>query len=499
MKLTPRDSLSEEEVDKGLKLVIAEGLTTEVMTSFTGGAFLVAMALLLGASNVEIGLLAAMPSFTNLFQLISIFLVRKFNNRRAIVVICSLFARIPLLIIGSIAFFSGSNASVRFLIFFLFFYYLFGSIAGPTWNAWMKDLVPEKSLGSYFARRSSYTQMTNVVISLLLAFVVDFIKKHYVGLELETYALMFIAGGIFGITGSFLLANVPEPRSEMKEENILSLFKRPLKDQNFRRLLQFNSAWVFALNMATPFFTVFMLQSLRLPLSYIIGLSIVTQVFSILTIRSWGAFADRYSNKTIIAIAAPLYIMCLIAWCFVGMYKSQFTNLGLLLMIHMVSGVATAGINLSVTNIGLKLSPAKHAIVYLSTKNIITSFFASMAPLLGGRLADYFMDRSLEINATWTSQGAERILHIVSLHEWNFLFLFGAALGLIALELLVHVTETGEVHKEHVMRVMRATIRIHARDFFVIESLIGIHNHLWQILKRFIPFVPLRRRDSRNG
>ena len=58
----------EQDVKKGLKLVIVEGLTTEVMTSFTGGAFLTAMALLMGATNAQIGVLAALPAFTNFFN-----------------------------------------------------------------------------------------------------------------------------------------------------------------------------------------------------------------------------------------------------------------------------------------------------------------------------------------------------------------------------------------------------------------------------------------------
>ena len=70
MNLKPKEVLTDEEVQKGLKVVIWDGLTSEVMTSFTGGAFLVSMALLLGASNVEIGVLAALPMFTNIFQLV---------------------------------------------------------------------------------------------------------------------------------------------------------------------------------------------------------------------------------------------------------------------------------------------------------------------------------------------------------------------------------------------------------------------------------------------
>src|SRR5690554_3880398 len=151
MLLQPKPRLTKQDVRKGLRLVIFDGIFAEAMTSLTGGAFLVALALLMGASNFQIGLLASLPTFTNVFQLLSIILVRRFNHRRALPVLCSLVARVPLLLVGLMAL--NASSSITLLLFFLFFYYFFGSIAGPSWNAWMKDLVPQKVLSSYFSRR----------------------------------------------------------------------------------------------------------------------------------------------------------------------------------------------------------------------------------------------------------------------------------------------------------------------------------------------------------
>ena len=140
--------------------------------------------------------------------------------------------------------------------------------------------------------------------------------------------------GIIGIAGAFLLSKVPEPGSVLANESIMRLFKKPLQDGNFKRLMVFNSVWVFALNIATPFFTVFLMKSMGLSISYVIGLTIISQLSSIFTIRIWGRYADRYSNKTIIAISAPLYILVMIAWCFVGIYSNLYSNLILLVFIH---------------------------------------------------------------------------------------------------------------------------------------------------------------------
>jgi len=490
-RLKPKPELTESEVQKGLKMVIWDGLTAEVMTSFTEGAFLIALAILLGANNLQIGLLAALPMFTNVFQLLSIWLVRKYNNRRAVAVYCAFLARIPLIIIGCMVLWLSSE-SVNMLLFFLFFYYFFGSIAGPSWNSWMKDMVPEKMLGEYFSRRSKYTQILNIVLSISLAIVLDFVKDSYPEYELTAYAVFFLIAGTIGIIGGLLLSKAPEPQSYLSNANIIALFKQPLKNDNFRRLLVFNSMWVLALNIATPFFIVFMMKSMGLPISYIIILATISQLFSILTLRMWGTFSDRYSNKSIISISAPIYILCIIAWCFVGIYSQLYLNIALLVVIHIFSGIATAGINLSTANIGLKLAPKEDAIVYLSVKNIVTAVFSSLGPLIGGLLADFFVNRSLIISAQWISPVSffNKTVRLVSLHEWSFLFLIGALLAIFALNLLNRVKEVGEVHKNVVKRIMRTRIKSNLKEYFIIGDIININNQLKAIVKGKKKIIP---------
>lgn len=487
MNLRPKSTLTEQEVQTGLRMVLTEGLTTEAMTTLTTGAFLVAMALLMGASNFQIGILAALPTFTNVFQLVSIWLVKRYNNRRAISVVCALLARIPLVIVGILCFFSAG--SIHLLIVFLFIYYFFASMAGLSWNAWMKDLVPGNQLGSYFSRRSGNMQILNVSLSLCLAFLIDYIKDHHPQFEFATYTIMFMVAGLVGIAGALILSKTPEPQAYMPKESIWQLFKRPFADPNFRRLLVFNSAWVFALNIAIPFFTVFLLKNLQLSMTYVIGLTVISQLSSILTIRMWGNFSDRYSNKTILAITSPLYILCIVGWCFVGIYSRFWANITLLGFIYLGMGIATAGINLSLTNIGLKLAPREHSIIYLSAKNIVTAIFSSVAPLVGGLLADYFANRSLVVNTQWKGPTVDRVFHLVSLHDMNFLFLIGAALAFISLELLLRVKEVGEVEKDIVVRIMRSSIKNNLKGHFLIGSVISWHDQLWGLFKKKTPPV----------
>jgi hypothetical protein len=59
MQFAAKDTLTEEEVQSGLRAVIRDGMASTAMATLTGGPFLVAFALKLGASNLVIGLMAA--------------------------------------------------------------------------------------------------------------------------------------------------------------------------------------------------------------------------------------------------------------------------------------------------------------------------------------------------------------------------------------------------------------------------------------------------------
>ena len=467
MNFKPSETLSLKEVNRGLNLVIKDGLAAEAMSVLTGGTFLVAMSVMLGASNFQIGLLAALPTFTNIFQLIAIWLVQRYNNRKAVAVLTNILARFPLLVIGSLPFLFSTGTSIQVLIFLLFFHYFFGSIAGASWNSWMKDLVPEEKLGSYFSHRTRLTQTLNVIFSLLLALALDHIKKYYAQQELATYSVMFISGGLLGILGTYVLSKTPEPSSYLSKENLVKLFAKPLKDKNFRKLLFFNSSWSFALNLATPFFIVYMMNSIHLPLSYIIGFGVLSQLAGIVAVKMWGNYSDKFSNKTIIRIAAPIYIASIIAWSFVGLSGHFVVGLCFIGLINILTGIASSGVNLAITNIGIKLSPKDEAIVYLSARNMIVAFISALGPLAGGLLADYFAKKDF----AWSVHLGKYNFHLLHLHDFGFLFLIGGLLAIAALRTIRSVKEEGEVDKDLAVGELRVVFKKRVKNSFTKEML----------------------------
>ena len=122
MSFRPVHNFTESQTERGLKLIVFDGLAAEAMTTLTGGTFLVAIAIYLGATDFQIGMLAALPTLTNVFQLFSIWLVQRYNNRKVLVVLANGLARLPLVAIGLLPFLFSKGTSLAVLIFLLSFH-----------------------------------------------------------------------------------------------------------------------------------------------------------------------------------------------------------------------------------------------------------------------------------------------------------------------------------------------------------------------------------------
>jgi MFS family permease len=459
MKLLPSDNLTDAQVESGLKHFVNEGLAAEAMATFTGGTFLVAMAVLLKASNFQIGLLAALPTITNIFQLLSIWLVQKYKNRRAISVICSFVGRVPLFAIGLLPLLFSTSTSIGFILFFLFFHYFFTSVSGASWNSWIKDIVPEKILGTYFSRRSRLIQILNVTLSLAVAMFIDYIKAHYPQYELTMYGWMFVIGGAVGMLGVYFLSRAPEPKTTLEDQKLLKLFSKPLTDRNFRNLLTFHSFYAFATSLALPFFVVYMMKTIGLSFAWIIALGLMAKFGSIFSLKFWGTFSDKYSNKTIIRICAPTFITCILSWTFAAMTPNKAVSIALLIVIHIVSGISAAGIDLAINNMAVKLAPKSEAIAYISARNIVVSLFSAIAPMIGGLMADFFATHHLIWNIEWQAPSGISTFNLLELQNWNFFFVISAFLALLSIRLVKKINEQGEAHKEMVAVVMRKSVK----------------------------------------
>ena len=465
-------SLSESRIQSALQNVIKDGIASQAMGVLTGGAFLVAFAVKLGASNFVIGLLAAIGPLSQLLQLPSIFIVEKVRNRRLITVIAASLSRLCWLIIALIPLLLGVKAVLSVLLVLLVAVSAFGAVSGCSWNSWMRDLIPEKILGSFFSKRMRIATGVGIGLSLLAAVYLDYWEKFLPAYEIQGYSILFLFGFAAGGIGIYFLAKTPEIKMPppVEKVEILALLAKPFRDENFRKLIAFMCSWNFAVNLAGPFFIVYMLRRLGLSMSFIIGLSILSQVMNFLFLKIWGKFTDRFSNKSVLAISGPLFICSILAWTFTTMPEKYFLTIPLLIVIHIVMGLSSAGVSLASGNISLKLAPKGQATAYLAANTIVNSMAAGIAPILGGKFADFFSGRELAWTLEYTSPAKRFLLPTLNLQQWDFFFAIAFIIGLYSLHRLAMVKEEGEVEEKIVAQQLFTELTSQVRTLSSIEG-----------------------------
>jgi len=286
------------------------------------------------------------------------------------------------------------------------------------------------------------------------------------------YSILFLLGTVIGMIGILFLAKTPEikmPETDGKLE-ILKLIRQPFRDENFRKLMAFMCSWNFAVNLAGPFFMVYMLKRLGLSMSFIIGLSIISQIFNFLFLKLWGRYTDRFSNKSVLAISGPLFIISILAWTFTTMPEKYFLTIPLLIVIHVIMGLSSAGVSLASGNISLKLAPKGQATAYLAANTVANSIAAGIAPILGGKFADFFAGRELAWTLKYTSPTGEISLPTLNLQQWDFFFAFAFIIGLYALHRLAMIKEVGEVEEKIIAQELYTEVRTQVRTLSSVEG-----------------------------
>lgn len=468
--LSPQAHISPRESARGLRLLVLEAAFSGGAAALTTGVILTAFALHLGASNVMVGVLASAPFLCQLLQLPAILLVERMRARKRIAVVTSVIGRLMLGVMAVTAFFAGP-ASLWIFVVAQFVLCGLGAIGGCAWNAWLRDLAPEDRLGEVFARRTLWLTGISLMLGLAAALALQLTPDGSQARNL-IFAIMFAAGCVTGLVSARIVSAMPEPEMPPAAgpPQLIELLRQPFRDRNFSRLLGFVASWQFAVNLATPFFTVFIVRQLAFNVSFVLVLSVVSQIANLLALRLWGELSDRHANKSVLTVCAPVYIFAIVAMIGASQLNNQTLIIAWLVILHILMGAAVAGVTLASTNIALKLSPKGEATAYVAANAMVTALAAGLAPIIGGALAEFFARRKLELLVRWTNP--EDVFSLpLTLTNWDFYFLLAGLIGLYAMHRLSLVAEIGEIERREMVNQVLTETRRGIRNISTVAGL----------------------------
>lgn len=346
------------EIEKTKRYSIKDGTAWSVMYGF-GEQYVVPFALKIGATASQIGILNSVPAFIGaLFQLLGAKLTDKYQDRKKVV---SLFVFLQALLMLPLFALPFLTKDILILTILFTLYQVFANIVGPAWSSWISDVVTEKDRAMYFGKRNKY-----VIISMMFSVMVAGIILYYfeniniwVG-----FGILFSISFIGRIISWHYLTKQLEPRYEYTSENHFSFteFLKEMPRTNFGNFVIFRSMMAFAVMIAGPFFTVYLLKDLDFNYLQYTILVLVPMGVKALTMTYWGRYSRRFGTRNILIISG-LWIATIPVWWFiVGYFYHGINAFYLLMLVEAMTGFAWAGFELTTFNYILEtVNPEKRA------------------------------------------------------------------------------------------------------------------------------------------
>lgn len=377
--LTPRKVV-------GIRYFWLDGLFTTVSENFHLG-FIPLYALALGASTSDIGVLTALANLLGAVSLFPGALLTEGGRRRKRFVVWTVggVARLALLGLALVPLFvAAPRIAVLWVMVLNGLRSFMSNFGNPAWTAMVADLVPPSIRGRYFASRNTAMGVAALAIAPLAGWFIK-LGGDWGGAAVVGYQLAFGLAVAFGALATLCFAAIPEPHRRpehrTRERTARGLWQAVSGSPGFAGLVLSAFVWNMALQVAAPFFTVYLVDRLHASLTTVGVLAGVNMLFALVGTRLFGALMDRRGALWVQRWTGWLIPSLPLAWIFVtAPWQTAFMEAW--------GGLIWAGYNMANFSLLLEMTPEdrREEAVALYQTAVFTS--AVVGPLLGGYLAD---------------------------------------------------------------------------------------------------------------
>ena len=333
----------EKKMTENQRCSVKEGCATAVMSGF-GENNINAFAVKIGATDMQIGFVNSVPLLVaSFFQLFSVTAIDRFKSRKKVILPVDLMQALTWLFMAGVALYL-RNPTLLIILFTLEI--AFKTFMLPGWNSLLGEIVDEKTRGKFFGFRNKVTGATSF-ISILVAGRVLYMFAQNKNPQYLFYgfAIIFFLSFVAKLLSWLNMRKFYERPFVVDNKSRFSFwqFAKKMPTNNFGRFIIFICVYDFAVYLASPFFTAYMLSELGMNMWTYTLVNGASAIFSFLVMTYWGKYTDIFGNKRIFQITAymiPIVPLLFIFW----------SNPYYLFAVNAFSGFVWAGYNLSCSN-----------------------------------------------------------------------------------------------------------------------------------------------------
>jgi MFS family permease len=361
-----------------------DGLLTSITDSLVLN-FIPLYALKLGATGGQIGLLNAAAGILGTAMLLPGARVAEWwGPRKSYILLTSGLSRLTLLLMAFVPLGLPLSVAVTAIILLNALRVVFGNMGLPAWTSLSADVVPEEIRGRYFASRNAIITIASIVFAPLAGYVIAR------SATVSGYQLIFTVAFISGMSALWFYGKIEEPkvRAAPAGPRRFPLLENLKNYPLFLRYCIYAMVWSFGLNLAVPFFNVFLVEETTGTEAAVGYLAAVGSVVGLVSQQFWGHANDRWGARRTQLITASVIPFITLGWLFV---RSPWH----VVPINIASGLVWPGFNVASFNVILEVTPEERKSRFIALLNTLIGLATAAGATVGGWMVDVYGYRSV--------------------------------------------------------------------------------------------------------
>jgi MFS family permease len=338
--------------------------------------------LALGATNAQIGLMSALSNLSaTLLLMPGAFLADRSKRRKPLVLWAGGgVARLMILLLAVLPFLFDDPAVIYIAIALNVIMAGAGNLAYSAWVSLTADIVPLSWRGRFFGTRNMMMGLVTIAMTLLAGQLITGMGT------ISGYQAAFLVAFVLGMASTFSYAQIKEPEKssqphESQVYSLSSLLGSLRSDRGFLAFCIYGMIWNFSLNIAGPFFNVYLVKDLSATAFMVGFLSIVSSIAGLPALRLFGHLNDHWGPRKVILLTGSIIPVVPFAWYFV-------TAAWHVVPINIVSGFLWAGYNLAMFNLLLVVAPEEQRARYSAMFQISVTVSMALGAYVGGLVSN---------------------------------------------------------------------------------------------------------------
>lgn len=335
--------------------------------------------LALGASRSQIGLMSSLSSLSGALLLLpGAALVERLGRRKLTVVLSGGgVARLTLLLLALTPLLPAGAPVVYIAIALAVIRSAFGNLGHPAWMSLTADIVPINWRGRYFSSRNIAMGVTGMVTTYLMGQLIT-----RLGAPVGYQWALGVAFAV-GMLSTFCFAHIEEGNpapyrpTPARRTPLSTLREHP----EFVVLCATAALWNLSLNIAGPFFSVYLVEELKATASIVGTMSVISSLAGLPGQRLFGILADRWGPRKVQMLTGMCIPLIPLAWT---LTRAPWHAAPL----NLAGGFLWAGYNLASFNFLLTLIPEERRPHYSALYQIIVMLALTGGAALGGFIAE---------------------------------------------------------------------------------------------------------------